>query len=130
MPEQHFSAASKWQKLILRKRGRAFQLSPSYTYDNNNRLISSSQGGVATRYTYAADGTGRLTQMLTKNGTASVVTTNIGYVDSSTTSTTAQVKTWNVDAPETAVNKMYFSAYDSHGASLTQSKKQQFQFAT
>lgn len=90
-----------------------------YTYDNDNRLTSSSQGGVTTGYTYAADGTGRLTQMLTKNGTASVVTTNIGYVDSSTTSTTAQVKTWNVDAPGTAVDKTYSYTYDSHGNILT-----------
>ena len=90
-----------------------------YTYDNDNRLTSSSQGGVTTGYTYAADGTGRLTQMLTKNGTASVVTTNIGYVDSSTTSTTAQVKTWNVDAPGTAVDKTYSYTYDNHGNILT-----------
>ncbi|MEA5143690.1 MAG: hypothetical protein VB023_08975 [Oscillibacter sp.] len=94
MSGQHFSAASKWRKLILYKSGRAFGLSHFYTYDNDNRLTSSSQSGVATGYTYAADSTGRLTQMLTINGTAGAVTTNIGYVDSSTTSTAAQVKTW------------------------------------
>ena len=60
-----------------------------YTYDNDNRLTSSSQGGIATGYTYAADGTGRLTQILTKNGTANVVTTSISAVLLSVMSTTA-----------------------------------------
>ncbi len=85
----------------------------NYTYDDDNRLTGSSQDSVSS--TYAYDALGRMTSITGMNGSAPVVTTNIGYT-STDNSTSSQVASWaNYLGTATTSAATYNYAYDDRG---------------
>ena len=79
----------------------------SYTYDKDKRLTKTAEGTVSAGYTY--DALGRMTAMDAQSGGKSVVKTEIGYNDPSSTTATGQVRTWK------SGSTTYTYAYDARG---------------
>ena len=76
----------------------------SYTYDRDSRITAVSNGTPKAANTY--DSLSRLTKVLSKNNSSTVITTNIGYNN-------ALVNSWsNVSG---GVTDTYSYTYDSHG---------------
>ena len=65
----------------------------TYAYDKDNRLTKATEGAISANYTY--DSFSRMTGLTSKNGSTSVVSTAVTYVDPSSSATSTQVKTWN-----------------------------------
>ena len=65
----------------------------TYAYDKDNRLTKATEGTISANYTY--DSFSRMTGLTAKNGSTSVVSTAVTYVDPSSSATSTQVKTWN-----------------------------------
>ena len=83
----------------------------SYAYDDDNRITQSTAGSVVSAYTY--DSYSRMTKIVNKNSSTAVVTTDIGYLNPSSTATTGLVHTWKNTYSTT--NKTYTYAYDNRG---------------
>mgnify|MGYP000363325740 FL=1 len=79
----------------------------NYTYDNDNRLKQTTTDGKSANYTY--DVYSRMTGIMAKSGTKSVVTTGITYKDPGTTTTSSQVYKWTVGGTT------YTYTYDTRG---------------
>ena len=67
--------------------------SKQYAYDKDNRLTKATEGAISANYAY--DSFSRMTGLTAKNGSTSVVSTAVTYVDPSSSATSTQVKTWN-----------------------------------
>lgn len=79
----------------------------NYTYDNDDRLKQATTGDNSANYTY--DNYSRLTGVVIKSGTKSVVATGITYKDPSTTTTGSQIYKWTVGSTT------YTYTYDTRG---------------
>ena len=87
----------------------------NYTYDADNQLTGTAQGNVVGAYTY--DKFGRMTGVVSKDGTTSVVSTDIAFTNPSATTTSSQVASWTNTAGSTATAYSY--TYDDRGNILT-----------
>lgn len=102
----------------------------SYTYDEDNRLTSSAYGDISTAYTY--DNLSRMTKVVESNSSSTVVTTDIGYKETETTSESGSFTTTNVTAStqiSSWKNKLsaniitYTYTYDNRGNILSIAEK-------
>ena len=81
----------------------------SYAYDDDNRITQSTAGSVVSAYTY--DSYSRMTKITNKNSSTAVVTTDIGYLNPSSTTTSGLVSTWK--NTHSSTTKTYTYVYDS-----------------
>ena len=86
-----------------------------YTYDNDNRVTTVTNGSASETYTY--DGYGRVSQKVTKNGTATVLTDTFTYRTPTTGTTSGQVSTLKLAA--SGLNRTYTYTYDNNGNILS-----------
>ena len=88
-----------------------FNYTETYSYDDDNRITQLTAGSLTSSYVY--DTYSRMTSITNKYNNSSVVTTTIGYLTPSSSSTTSLVNTWkNTSSGST---KTYTYAYDSRG---------------
>ena len=84
----------------------------SYTYDDDDRITSVTDGTATKNYTY--DAFGRLTSQTTKHGSSTVKTDTFGFMPRSTTSqTSSQIQTHTVNIGGT--DTVYTYTYDANG---------------
>ena len=78
----------------------------TYTYDDDNRVTSTTTGNASVHYTY--DAYGRITQQVTKNGSTTVLTESFTYIPNS-----SRVSTYATTAGGTTTTYTY--TYDDNG---------------
>ena len=83
----------------------------NYTYDDDNRITQIAAGSVVSAYAY--DAYSRISTITNKYNGNNVVTTSIGYLNPSSTTTTSLVNTWTTTTPN--YSKTYTYAYDNRG---------------
>ncbi len=87
----------------------------SYTYDDDNRITKISSGSANTSYTY--DTLSRISNFTTKHNSTSILSTQIGYIDPTSSTTSTAVGTWKNTIGGTS--KTYTYTYDERGNVLS-----------
>ena len=88
----------------------------TYTYDDDNRVKTSTTNGITVEYDY--DSSGRIETQTTKNGSTVVLTESYTYKAPTSTTTSAQIDTYTTTAPN-GYSVTYSYTYDGNGNILS-----------